>query len=407
MNIVADKNIPFVAESFERLGAVQLLPGREITSEKLKFADVLLVRTVTGVNRGLLEGTPVKFAGTATIGFDHVDVRYLAGKGIGFACAPGSNANSVAEYIVSALFAIEEKTGLNFRAKTAGIVGCGNVGGLVKEKLEILGLSTLLNDPPLFEKTGSADYLPIETLLRESDIITIHTPLTETGEYPTLRMCGEGFFGKMDKSPAFINTSRGAVVDSGALARALDSGVVSAAALDVWENEPGIDPSLLEKCALGTPHIAGYSLDGKVNATRMLFEKVCGHFNINEKWKPVNMPPPVNPVIRLGPGGCWDTIGEAALAAYDIKKDDSSLRKILEMGTGSGRDKYFDSLRHLYPVRREFGSFSLEAPGADPDAVRALYKLGFKPNSDNADCALRNRNKKREVRACQTSRKSD
>lgn len=378
MRIVADKNIPFAEEAFSLIGSVELFPGREIGKTEVQDADVLLVRTVTDVNESLLDGSNVKFVGTATIGFDHIDTGYLDKNSIGFSYAPGSNANSVAEYIVSALFTLAGRMGFRLRDRTAGIIGCGNVGSRVREKLEILGVRTLLNDPPLHVRTGDNKYLPLETLLEEADIITAHVPLTEDGPHPTFHMFGGGFFSKVRKKPVFINSSRGAVCDSVALLSALAAGNVSHAVLDVWENEPDISAELLKKCALGTPHIAGYSLDGKANATKMLFDAVCRHFKINRTWEPEGMPPPKNPVIRIDSASdCEKTVGEAAGKAYNISADDSSLRKILKLRKDE-RGRYFDSLRNNYPVRREFKSFTADTSSEDKNCMKKLHKLGFK-----------------------------
>ena len=378
MKIIADKNIPFAGEAFSRLGEVRLLPGRRIDRDAVKDADALLVRTVTRVDESLLGGTAVKFAGTATIGCDHVDLDYLRKNSIGFSYAPGSNANSVAEYILSALFTLSKRFGFNLSDKTAGIIGCGNVGDRVCKKLKILGVRTLVNDPPLYEITGDKKYIPLEILLKEADIITVHTPLTGGGKYPTRGLCGESFFEAAGKAPIFINSSRGAVCDSAALLSALESGAASHAVLDVWENEPGIDLNLLKKCALGTPHIAGYSLDGKANATMMLFKAVCRHFNLEEKWEPENMPPPSNPLIETELGlGEEKTVGEAVLKAYNIAEDDLELRKIFEV-KDEEKAEYFDSLRNNYPVRREFSSFTVKAPDDGGNCLQKLQKLGFK-----------------------------
>lgn len=383
MKILADQNIPCVEEAFSRIGSVEVCPGREISREKIKNSDVLLVRTVTKVDESLLCGTAVQFVGTATIGYDHVDVPFLRNNGTGFSCAAGSNANSVAEYVLSALFALEDISGLSIAGKTAGVIGCGNVGSLVLEKLEILGVDTLVNDPPLLEKTGNRDkYLPVETLMDRADIITVHTPLVKTGRHPTQHMCGRDFFSRLKKSPVFINTSRGAVADSAALGEALDNGAVGAAVLDVWENEPDIDAGLLKKCALGTPHIAGYSLDGKVNATRLLFEAVCRHFKIDTEWAPASLPPPENPLIKINASGVLKIIGEAVLNAYNIRNDDASLRKIMEIAAGDERERYFDSLRNNYPVRREFKSFMTALPSAGGECEIILRKLGFNTTTD-------------------------
>lgn len=378
MKIIADRNIPFASEAFLNLGKVELLPGRDIEKDNIVDADVLLVRTVTRVDRKLLDGTDVKFVGTATIGFDHVDTTYLEDNSIGFSYAPGCNANSVSEYIIAAFLNLAQKLKFPLRGKKAGIIGCGNVGSRVVEKLKVLEMETLENDPPLFDQTGDTRYVPLERILEESDFITVHTPLSEIGKYPTFHLCDDDFFSRASKKPCFINSSRGGVCDTGSLTRALKSGDISAAVLDVWENEPDIDTRLLHLLTIGTPHIAGYSLDGKVNATKMLFNAVCRHFNIKNEWAPSLMPEPENPVISLKPSGDPENvIGEAVEIAYNIGSDDKMLRKLADYPTGQ-KQEFFDSLRNEYPVRREFSSYTVTGKYSRTGVFEKLEKLGFK-----------------------------
>ncbi len=378
MKIVADKNIPFVREAFLNLGEVELLPGREIDKRKIADADVLLVRTVTEVNKELLAGTDVKFVGTATIGFDHVDTAYLQDNSVGFSYAPGCNANSVSEYIAAALFNLAEKFKFTLRGKKAGIIGCGNVGGRVSEKLKALEVETLENDPPLFDETGDDRYVALDRILEEADLITVHTPLSKHGKYPTFHMCNDHFFSKAQRKPFFINSSRGGVCDTGSLLTALKNGNISGAVLDVWENEPDIDTRLLKLSSIGTPHIAGYSLDGKVNATKILFKAVCSHFKLAKDWTPSHMPEPKNPEISLKTSGDPENIiGEAVKNAYNIAADDEMLRKLTDFPS-IRKKQFFDALRNEYPVRREFSSYTVEAENARADVFNKLKKLGFK-----------------------------
>ena len=257
MKIIADVNIPFVAQCFSSIGEVEVVRGREIKPSVVADADILLVRSVTRVDSGLLAGSKARFVATATIGFEHVDVDFLRDKGIGFASAPGSNANSVAEYIVAALFSIGKKHNIHLEGKSIGIVGVGNVGSRVEKKARALGMSVYLNDPPLQRQTGDTKYLPLEKVF-ECDIITLHTPLTFEGIDKTLHLADGRFFKSLKKGCTFINTSRGGVVDTGALKDAIKSGKLGAVVLDVWENEPNIDTELLEMVDVVTPHIAGY-----------------------------------------------------------------------------------------------------------------------------------------------------
>jgi len=261
MKIVADANIPFVKECFSSIGEVRVVGGREITPEVVADADALLVRSITPVDEKLLAGSKVRFVATATIGFDHVDIDFLGRNNIGFASAPGSNANSAAEYVIAGLLDIGQRFALDLEARSIGIVGVGNVGGRVAKKCEAMGMAVYLNDPPLKRQTGDAKYLPLEKLF-DCDFITFHTPLTFEGPDKTYHLADEKFFKSLKQRCVFINASRGGVVDSSALKSDIRSGRLRAVMLDVWENEPDIDIELLKIVDLGTPHIAGHSLDG-------------------------------------------------------------------------------------------------------------------------------------------------
>jgi len=372
VHILADRNIPLVRE----VGPVTLYPGRRLTRQRVADADLLLVRSVTRVDAALLEGSRVRFVGTATIGTDHVDRAYLARRGIGFASAPGSNANSVAEYVTAALLELAESRlpDRALRGFTLGIIGVGNVGRRVEEKARALGLKVLLNDPPLARATGLPKYRPLEELF-QADILTLHIPLTREGPDATHHLADARFFERMREGTVFINTSRGAVAETAALSAALDSGRTAAAVLDVWEGEPDIPADLLEKVFIGTPHIAGYSYDGKVNGTRMIFEAACRYFDLDLTWNPSDrLPAPDPAAIALD-----DLRGEAAWraavrAAYDIRRDDAALRRILDLPPGD-RGAAFDRLRKEYPLRREFAAFTVTG-GADDDR-RVLQRLGF------------------------------
>jgi erythronate-4-phosphate dehydrogenase len=379
MKIVADENIPFAEEAFGKLGEVVTFPGRQIDPAKVKEAEILLVRTVTPVNEYLLKGSRVRFVATATIGFDHLDLDYLKKEGIGFASAAGCNANSVAEYIVAALLLLAHCYKFSLSGKTIGVVGVGNVGSRVVEKANILEMSVLQNDPPLARKTGEARFRPLEELLQKSDILTLHVPLTYQGEDATYHMAGESLFAKMKKGSFFINTSRGAVVDSPGLLRALKSRRLSAALLDVWEGEPEISEELLRAVALGTPHIAGYSREGKANATLLIYRATCRFLNLSPHWQPASLPPPPCPKIEVeGEGRSPEEIlAEAVGKAYDLKRDDRALRRILEISSRE-RKTYFDRLRSEYPVRREFNSFKVKLTSSNEKVLNILQALGFR-----------------------------
>ena len=377
MRILADENIPFAREAFGPLGEVVTYKGRALTREQAAEADVLLVRSVTQVNADLLDGSRVRFVGTATIGEDHIDKPYLAERGIGFAGAPGSNADSVAQYMASALLCLAEKSlpAASLRGLALGIIGVGNVGSRVAEKARALGMDVILNDPPLARETGDAKYRPLDEVFA-ADLITTHVPLAKDGPDPTYHLANASFFARMRDGAVYLNTSRGAVADTQALLDALDTGRLAATVLDVWEPEPDIPAALLERAFLGTPHIAGYSFDGKVNGTRMVFEAACAHLGIDAAWDPAGlMPAPDQPVIDLGDATGEDALRVAVRASCDVREDDARLRLLLQKREPQ-RGAYFDQLRKTYAIRREFPAFAVT--GGAPEDRTTLAALGFR-----------------------------
>lgn len=381
MKIVADQNIPFVKECFESLGQVSLHGGRQITPQIVKDADVLLVRSITPVSEALLAGSRVKFAATATIGMDHIDREYLQRAGIGFASAPGSNANSVAEYVVAALLALGKKYRFTLEGKSIGIIGVGNVGSKVDAKCRALGMKTVLNDPPLARKTGDGKYRPLEEAL-VCDFVTLHTPLTRQGEDPTYHLADEKFFAAMKKGAVFFNTARGGVMDTAALKAAMTAGKLGGVVLDVWENEPNVDAGLLLKVDLSTPHIAGYSFDGKVNGLLMIYRAACKHFGV----KPAHterdfLPTTVVPQIVIAKEQVQTQPAERIIhgtvqQVYAINRDDFNMREMLVVPP-SERGAFFDRLRKEYPVRREFQNTIAEVGAGGGKLAEKLAGIGF------------------------------
>jgi erythronate-4-phosphate dehydrogenase len=410
MKIVADGNIPFVAECFSSIGQVKVVGGREITPAAVRDADILLVRSVTQVGPELLAGSKVRFVGTATIGFDHIDVDFLRENNIGFASAPGSNANSAAEYIIAALLEIGQRFHIDLEGKSIGIIGVGNVGSRVAKKAMVLGMKVYLNDPPLQryknshrghrehrvdkeldnallrieQLTGKTEFLPIEELFG-CDFITIHTPLTFEGIDKTFHLADERFFNSLKERCVFINASRGGVVYIAALKSAIRSGMLQAVALDVWENEPNIDAELLEMVDIGTPHIAGYSLDGKIAGMIMIYKAACEHFKLEPKYDMQDfLSAPAVRELRINPGRGTeqDVVAGTVQKIYDIRKDDGRLRRIPER-SAEKRGELFDSLRKNYPVRREFQNTTvvITTESTELKAEKLLGKLrgiGFK-----------------------------
>jgi erythronate-4-phosphate dehydrogenase len=378
MKIIADENIPFVAECFSSIGEVEVVPGRKITPAVIADADVLLVRSITPVGADLLAGSKVRFVGTATIGFDHIDIEYLSRNNIGFASAPGSNANSAAEYVIAALLNIAQQHSIDLEGKSIGIIGVGNVGSRVATKASALGMKTYLNDPPLQRQTGDTKYLPIEKLF-DCDFVTLHTPLTFEGEDKTFHLAGKSFFRSLKKRCVFINASRGGVVDSSALKAAIEESRLRATVLDVWENEPNIDVELLEMVDIGTPHIAGYSLDGKIAGMIMIYKAACDCFELDVKYDIDSfLPVPAIPELKIN---TQSVSGQDALLGvvekiYDIKADDVRLRRMLEE-SAKERGKCFDSLRRNYPVRREFQNTNVIVDYGNSSLAKKLKGIGF------------------------------
>ncbi len=379
MKIIADENIPFVAECFSSIGEVETVPGREITPGVVADADVLLVRSITSVCADLLAGSRVRFVGTATIGFDHVDVEYLSQNNIGFVSAPGSNANSAAEYVIAALLNIAIRHSIDLEGRSIGIIGVGNVGSRVAKKCEALGMRLYLNDPPLQRQTGDSKYLPIEQLF-DSDFVTLHTPLTFEGRDKTFHLADDTFFKSLKRGCIFINASRGGVVDSGALKAAIEESRLQATVLDVWENEPNIDAELLEMVDIGTPHIAGYSLDGKIAGMIMIYKAACEYFELGIKFDIESfLPVPAVPELKVNTRSVreQDALLGIVEKIYDIRADDARLRRILGESAGE-RGKYFDSLRRNYPVRREFQNTRIIVEDKNSSLAKKLKGIGFK-----------------------------
>ena len=373
LKIVADDKIPFLRGILEPFAEVKYLPGGKITCADLKDADALLTRTRTRCTAELLEETAVKFIASATIGFDHIDTRYCESKGIRWTNAPGCNSESVAQYITSLLLNQAHRTGEALEGRTIGVIGVGNVGSKVARNARTLGMRVLLNDPPRARREGPDDFVSLETIRREADFITFHVPLETEGEDATFHAADAAFFHSLGKKPFFINSSRGEVCDNAALKDALKSGLVRGAALDVWENEPEIDLELLDLLDFATPHIAGYSADGKANGTAMSILALVKFFGLEDKFdrSVLQRPPaPAECVIDLMPyyrNGESETelLYRAVTASYDIAADDRRLR---------GAPAEFEKLRGSYPLRREFDAYTAVSPAG---LAARLKKLRF------------------------------
>ncbi|KAA6324884.1 Erythronate-4-phosphate dehydrogenase [termite gut metagenome] len=310
MKLVIDDKIPYIEESARTIAdEVILAPGKDFTPELVRDADALIVRTRTRCNRKLLEGSRVQLVVTATIGYDHIDTEYCRQSGIAWSNAPGCNASSVAQYVQSSLFLLQRTGCLTLKGATMGVIGAGNVGSKVAAVARKAGMRLLVNDLPRQDKEGKGGFTDLTDIAKECNIITLHTPLYTEGKYKTFHLANEAFFQSLQRNPVLINTSRGEVVDTDRLLYALNTGMVSNAVIDVWEGEPNIHKELLEKAIIATPHIAGYSADGKANAARMSLETVCKHFGIAVPFK-ITPPAPGNATVHA------PTYEEALLKIY-------------------------------------------------------------------------------------------
>ena len=372
MKIIIDDKIPYIEGALEPYAEVVYLPGNVATRDVVKDADALITRTRTNCNRGVLEGSRVKFIATATTGFDHIDTDYCRDTGIEWTNAPGCNAESVNQYIASALCSYSKREGIALRGKTIGIVGVGQVGSRVAKTCEILGMKVLLHDPPRQRNEGSSEFVSLETIQEQADIISFHVPLNMEGIDRTYHMAGEAFLQGLKKHALIINTSRGEVFESTAVYNAKRSGAISGMIIDCWENEPELDLELLKLADYGTSHIAGYSRDGKANGTTVSVRAISRFFGLGiDEWQPPGIESPVNPVIELDESkkNLDVLLADAILSTYKIESDDRALRN---------SPRLFEQLRGNYPVRREFGSYSIRAGNVDPEMMGKLIKLGFK-----------------------------
>lgn len=354
MKIIIDENIAYAKEAFSLFGDVVLLPGREITNETLRDADVLIIRSVTDVNEKLLSGTSVKFVGTATIGTDHIDLDFLKSRNIAFADAKGCNAYAVAEYFLTALMKVCSDENISLQNKSIGVIGVGNVGSKVARFSELLGLKVLKNDPPLQRINPDEKFYSLDEVL-QCDIVTLHVPLTFEGGDKTYRLLNEENLGRLKNDTILINTSRGAVIDNQALRKVINQKKLKVI-LDVWENEPDLDLSLLERVKIGTPHIAGYSLEGKVNGTVIIFDALNKFLGTDYKFD-FNLPEVRNNFLSYGKDDFdEEELNNLLSRIYDVESDNLQLKKMLYFNR-EDRIKYFDNLRKYYPLRREFNNY--------------------------------------------------
>ncbi|NQU54310.1 MAG: 4-phosphoerythronate dehydrogenase PdxB [Bacteroidetes bacterium] len=371
MKIIIDDKIPYIKGALEPFAEVVYLPGSKTTADVVKDADALITRTRTICDKEILEGSKVKFIATATIGFDHIDTEYCKSAGIEWTNAPGCNAESVNQYISSALLSFSIRKRFNLKDKTIGIVGVGQVGSRIAKTCETLGMKVILNDPPRDRAEGSANFVSLKTIQKEADIITFHVPLNLEGEDATYHLANENFLQNLKKKPLLINSCRGEVFDSEAVYNATEAHDISGVIIDCWENEPEFDLELLNLSDYGTPHIAGYSKDGKANGTKMSIQAISRFFNLGiDNWEPSNVELPENTIIELDGEQQreYSILAEVILSTYEIKNDDEALREAPEN---------FEQLRGDYPVRREFDTYTIKTKNVSEETIEKFKKLGF------------------------------
>ena len=379
MHIVADENIPLLDEFLGEFGRLTRLPGRLIDQTALGDADVLLVRSVTRVSAEMLAGTPVRFVGTCTIGTDHLDLAGLDAVGIEVASAPGCNARGVVEYVLSCLLTFAERSASRWQDRVVGIVGVGEVGSRLATVLQALGVKTLLCDPPRAER-GEPGFADIEELIRHCDVISCHVPLTMNGPHQTRHLFDASRLAMLRPGTWLINSSRGPVVDNTALLDVLQRRSDLLVALDVWEHEPLVDPQLAALCALATPHIAGYSLDGKLRGTAQIYQALCRFLDVPATMTLEQLAPRSGAgewLVESGTPEDW-ALTRALRLVYDVRDDDARLRAMLGAASSEQASREgFDRLRKDYPLRRECNLLRVITAASEPQVARRLLAAGF------------------------------
>ena len=377
IRVVADHKIPFLKGALEGVAKVDYIPGGEISRKDLMEADALITRTRTRCDRSLLEGTNVKVIASATIGHDHIDTEYCREEGIRWTNAPGCNASSVQQYLVSTMLYLSKHRSLDLTKLCLGVVGVGNVGSKVVRAAEALGMRVLKNDPPRARKEGNEGFVELDELLEKSDVITLHVPLNRGGVDNTFRMVNGQFIEKARSGVILVNTARGGVVSEIELIQGISSGKLSDVVLDVFEGEPEVSKELLDVITLATPHIAGYSLDGKANGTGMAVRAVSKYFNLGlDHWQPDQIPLPEKTSL-LGDAASHpnnELMWELYRMTYDVTADDRRLRS---------RPEAFESLRGDYPLRREPHVYSIRLFQGYREIQETLEALGFSVLADH------------------------
>jgi len=370
-NIIIDSNIPFIKGVFDAVADVRYLNSCDIQNKNIRNADALIIRTRTRCDESLLKNSSVKYIATATIGFDHIDADYCQQHDIAWANARGCNAKSVQQYVAAALSFLQQKSKIDLTTAVVGIVGVGNVGKLVAEFCETIGVETLLNDLPRQRTEKNGKFVSLEEIAKKCDVITFHTPLNLEGIDKTFHLADENFLHSLQKKPVIINTARGEICDTEALKKAKREQRISGMVLDCWEKEPNIDADLVTICDIATPHIAGYSADGKANATTACVQYISKNFDLGmNNWQVENISTPEKSVIALEntSENFIDIIAAAILETYQIEKESSALKNNVHD---------FDFFRNHYPLRREFDSYTISLKQKDEEISGILEKIGF------------------------------
>ena len=376
MLIVADENIPLVDAFFAEFGEIRCLPGRQITRADVHDADVLLVRSVTKVDRDLLEGSAVRFVGTCTIGTDHLALDYFHQEGIQWSSAPGCNARGVVDYVLGSLLTLAEIEGADLNQRTYGVVGAGEVGGRLVNVLKGLGFNVLVCDPPRQAAEGG-DYVSLEQIIERCDVISLHTPLDKSAENATWHLLDQQRLNQLKHGTWLINASRGPVIDNNALREVLTRREDLQAVLDVWEAEPQVDVELADLCVLATPHIAGYSLDGKQRGTAQIYQAFCDFLGQEAVIKLADLlPAPWLAKVELSADSdpAW-ALATVCRGVYDPRRDDADFRRSL-VGTVQEQKLAFDALRKHYPVRREIEGLQVRIEGESQGLTQMVKALG-------------------------------
>jgi erythronate-4-phosphate dehydrogenase len=377
VKILADQNIPCVADAFRDLGEITLMPGREIKREHLSDCQCLIIRTVTRVDATLLDDTPVEFVGTATIGTDHIDQDYLAKSNIGCSNAAGCNAEAASEYVISGLFALAQRKAFDPFKLKAGIVGFGNVGSRLYQKLNALGIECLVCDPPLQEAdTSSQAFVDLDTILRECNLISLHVPLTRAGQHPTFHLLDSEQLQCLAAGCLLVNAARGEVVDNKALLDVIQKRDDLLVFLDTWENEPNLLRELLQRVDLATPHIAGYSVEGRLRGTQMVLDAASDHFNLSSNWHMTQQFPPDRHLNLKATDSATSAWHDLFYQHFDIWRDHEAFTAGNDLDAASFA-RHFDALRRVYPDRLEYERFIVQQQDTCVP-VEVLQQLGFR-----------------------------